>query len=146
VSIKLTASDNIPGGFTPEEAVTVARSLVMWDIDAIEVSSGTVDSGEEGPARRNIDSPVREAYNAPYAKRIKAEVKVPVIWGNGSRFPNSAAASARRWSPARGGSRGGRPDPHRGKRRPAAEALLLVLRRAATFPIVNAFGDLPRDI
>lgn len=85
VSIKLTAADNIPGGFTLEEAVTVARSLEAWGIDAIEVSSGTVDAGEEGPARRKIDSPEREAYNALYARRIKAEVKVPVIAVGGFR-------------------------------------------------------------
>ena len=87
VSIKLTAADNLPGGFTLEEAVTVARSLEELGIDAIEVSSGTRDSGEEGPARRNIDSPEREAYNAPYARRIKAEVKVPVIVVGGFRSP-----------------------------------------------------------
>lgn len=85
VSIKFSASDNIPGGFPLEEAVTVARSLEAWGIDAIEVSSGTADAGEEGPARRKIDSPEREAYNAAYAQRIKAEVKVPVIVVGGFR-------------------------------------------------------------
>ena len=90
VSIKLTAADNVPGGFPLEEAVTVARSLEEWGIDAIEVSSGTVDSGEDGPARRKIDSPEREAYNAPYARRIKAEVKVPVIVVGGVRTPEIA--------------------------------------------------------
>ena len=87
VSIKLTAADNIPGGFTLEEAVTVARNLEAWGIDAIEVSSGTVDAGEEGPARRNIDSPEREAYNAPCARRIKSEVTVPIIVVGGFRSP-----------------------------------------------------------
>lgn len=90
VTIKLTASDNIPGGFTLEEAVTVARNLEAWGIDAIEVSSGTVDAGEEGPARRNIDSPEREAYNAPCARRIKTAVKVPVIVVGGVRTPEIA--------------------------------------------------------
>ena len=85
VSIKLTAADNMAGGFTLEEAVTVARSLEEWGIDAIEVSSGTRESGEEGPARRNIDSPEREAYNAPYARRIKAEVRVPILVVGGFR-------------------------------------------------------------
>lgn len=85
VAIKLTAADNIPGGFPLEEAVTVARSLEALGIDAIEVSSGTPDAGEDGPARRNIDSPAREAYNAPYARRIKSEVTVPVIVVGGIR-------------------------------------------------------------
>jgi len=85
VAIKLTAADNIPGGFTLEEAVTVARSLEAWGIDAIEVSSGTRDSGEEGPARQKIDSPEREAYNAPCARRIKEEVRVPILVVGGFR-------------------------------------------------------------
>ncbi len=92
VTIKLTAADNIPGGFALEEAVTVARNLEEWGIDAIEVSSGTVDAGEEGPARRKIDSPEREAYNAPYARRIKAKVKVPVIVVGGFRSPKVGEA------------------------------------------------------
>jgi len=87
VAIKLTAADNIPGGFPLEEAVTVARSLEAWGIDAIEVSSGTRDSGEEGPARGNIDTPEREAYNAPCARRIKAEVRVPILVVGGFRSP-----------------------------------------------------------
>ena len=87
VTIKLTAADNIPGGFTLEEAVTVARNLEEWGIDAIEVSSGTRESGEEGPARVKIDSPEREAYNASSARRIKMEVKVPVIVVGGFRSP-----------------------------------------------------------
>ncbi|TYO95032.1 2,4-dienoyl-CoA reductase-like NADH-dependent reductase (Old Yellow Enzyme family) [Geothermobacter ehrlichii] len=85
VTIKLTAADNIEGGITLEEAVTVARSLDEWGIDAIEVSSGTAASGEEGPIRRQIDSPGREAYNARYAKRIKEQVGVPVIAVGGFR-------------------------------------------------------------
>jgi len=92
VSIKLTASDNIPGGFALEEAVTVARSLEAWGIDAIEVTSGTVDAGEEGPDRRNIDSMEREAYNAAAARRIKAEVKVPILVVGGFRSPEVAEA------------------------------------------------------
>ena len=92
VSIKLTAADNIPGGFTLEEAVAVARSLEEWGIDAIEVSSGTVDAGEEGPARRKIDSPEREAYNAASARRIKAEVRMPILVVGGFRSPEVGEA------------------------------------------------------
>ncbi|MCL5884685.1 MAG: NADH:flavin oxidoreductase [Deltaproteobacteria bacterium] len=92
VSIKLTAADNIPGGFALEEAVTVARNLEEWGIDAIEVSSGTVDAGEEGPARRNIDSPEREAYNAANARRIKAKVRVPILVVGGFRSPKVGEA------------------------------------------------------
>lgn len=87
VIIKLTAADNMPGGFDLEEAVTVARGLAGWGIDAIEVSSGTAASGDEGPARRQIDSPEKEAYNAPFACRIMAEVGVPVLVVGGIRSP-----------------------------------------------------------
>lgn len=85
VAVKLTAADNIQGGFTLEEAITVAQKLEEWGIDAIEVSSGTAGAGEEGPVRRQIDSPKREAYNASYAGRIKEQVKVPVIVVGGFR-------------------------------------------------------------
>jgi 2,4-dienoyl-CoA reductase-like NADH-dependent reductase (Old Yellow Enzyme family) len=87
VTIKLTAADNLPSGFVLEEAVTVARDLAGWGIDAIEVSSGTAASGDEGPVRRQIDSPEKEAYNAHFARCIKTKVGVPVMVVGGIRSP-----------------------------------------------------------
>ncbi len=85
VSIKLTASDNIQGGFNLNEAVAVAQRLEVLGIDAIEVSSGTPTSGEMNPVRQKIDSPDQEAYNAEFASAIKHAVEIPVILVGGLR-------------------------------------------------------------
>ncbi|KKK50021.1 hypothetical protein LCGC14_3129190, partial [marine sediment metagenome] len=72
VMIKLTGADNLEGGLVVEDAVEAARKLDEAGIDAIEVSSGTPASGEEGPVRTKINKPEREAYILPLARRIKA--------------------------------------------------------------------------
>ncbi|WP_432821738.1 NADH:flavin oxidoreductase [Trichloromonas sp.] len=77
VTIKLTAADNLPGGFDLDEAVQVARHLEKIGVDAIEVSSGTAASGALTPARQGIDAPAQEAYNADFARRIKAALGIP---------------------------------------------------------------------
>ncbi|MBE0501199.1 MAG: NADH:flavin oxidoreductase [Desulfuromonadales bacterium] len=87
VTIKLTAADNIDGGFTLEEAVIVAGQLDAWGIDAIEVSSGTAAAGALSPVRQLIDRPEQEAYNADYARAIKQAVKAPVMVVGGIRSP-----------------------------------------------------------
>ncbi len=78
VLIKLTASDNLEGGLTAEDARIVATRLSEMGIDAIEVSSGTRASGRLTPAREQIDSPRKEAYNLGLAVGIKSLVSCPV--------------------------------------------------------------------
>jgi 2,4-dienoyl-CoA reductase-like NADH-dependent reductase (Old Yellow Enzyme family) len=85
VTIKLTASDNLPGGFSIEEAILVAHRLEELGIDAIEVSSGTAASGEMSPVRQGIDAREKEGYNAGFAGKIKRAVRVPVILVGGLR-------------------------------------------------------------
>lgn len=85
VTIKLNASDNIPGGFTIDEAVIVAKELDALGIDAIEVSSGNAASGLLGPVRQGIDTTEKEAYNAAFAKTIKEQVQAPVMVVGGLR-------------------------------------------------------------
>jgi len=85
VTIKLTASDQLPGGFQPEDSVAVARRLEELGLDAIEVSSGTAASGELSPVRQKIDAPEKEAYNAAYARKVKQAVKIPVMVVGGLR-------------------------------------------------------------
>lgn len=85
VAIKLTAADNLEGGFTIEEAVKVAQQLDRLGIDAIEVSSGTPASGKLGPVRQGIDSPEKEGYNAAYARAITQTVNIPVMVVGGLR-------------------------------------------------------------
>lgn len=85
VLIKLNASDNLDGGLEIEDAVFAAKALAARGIDAIEVSSGTGASGENGPVRRKIDTREKEAYNLDAARRIKNAAGVPVIVVGGFR-------------------------------------------------------------
>ena len=87
VLVKLNASDNLEGGLALPDAVFAARLLDDEKIDAIEVSSGTAASGENGPERKKIDGPGREAYNLALAREIKKAVRCPVISVGGFRSP-----------------------------------------------------------
>ncbi len=79
VLIKLNAADNLDGGLQIDDAVYAAKKLSEAGIDAIEVSAGTPASGEEGPARTQINKPEKEAYNLELARRIKEAVSCPVM-------------------------------------------------------------------
>lgn len=85
VLVKLNGSDNLEGGFQIDEAVEVARTLDEEGVDAIEVSGGTPASGVATPVRTGIDSREREAYNLPFAVRIRNAVGCPVISVGGYR-------------------------------------------------------------
>ncbi len=90
LTIKLTAADNMAGGFVLEDALTVARQLDSWGIDAIEVSSGTAAAGDLSPVRQKIDSLAQQAYNAANARAIKQVVRIPVLTVGGIRSPQLA--------------------------------------------------------
>ena len=83
--IKLNGSDNIAGGFSPEDAVFAAKALDKAGIDCIEVSGGTPASGDQSPARMKIDSPDKEAYNLSLARQIAAAVNCPIMVVGGFR-------------------------------------------------------------
>jgi len=85
VMIKLNGSDNIAGGFSPEDAVFAAKALDKAGIDCIEVSGGTPASGDQSPARIKIDAPDKEAYNLALAKHIRAAVNCPIMVVGGFR-------------------------------------------------------------
>ena len=85
VLIKLSASDNLDGGLTIDDAVYAAKKLSDAGIDAIEVSSGTSASGKKIPARVKINKPEKEAYNLELALRIKEAVSCPIMVVGGFR-------------------------------------------------------------
>ncbi|MCF6249163.1 MAG: NADH:flavin oxidoreductase [Desulfobacula sp.] len=85
VFIKFNGADNVENGFTKGDALIVAKNLSDAGIDAIEISSGTADSGEMGPARKKINTPEKEAYNLELARAIKMQVQCPVICVGGFR-------------------------------------------------------------
>jgi 2,4-dienoyl-CoA reductase-like NADH-dependent reductase (Old Yellow Enzyme family) len=85
VTIKLTAGDNLPGGFVVQEALEAARRLEDLGIDAIEISSGTAASGKLSPVRQGINSEEQEGYNAPFARVFTQALKIPVMVVGGLR-------------------------------------------------------------
>jgi len=78
VLVKMNCDGLEPGSLTPDESAAAALTLVRSGADAIEVS------GTEA-ARQGVDSPEEEAYFAPYARRIRQEIGVPVILVGGLR-------------------------------------------------------------
>lgn len=88
VFIKLNSEDGLEGGFTPAEAVEVAKMLDQAGIDAIEVSGGVPAAGKLGSARP-VAKLEDEGYFFNNASAIKAAVKCPVIvvggWRNKQR-------------------------------------------------------------
>jgi len=65
---RITGSDWMDGGLTPDDAVAFAKALQDDGLDFIDVSSGGITA-----ATRNPTDP---GYNAPIAQRIKREVGI----------------------------------------------------------------------
>lgn len=85
VLIKLNAADNLDGGLETDDALQAAKKLSDAGIDAIEVSAGTLASGNKTPARSRINKPEKEAYHLELAKRVKDAVDCPVMVVGGFR-------------------------------------------------------------
>jgi anthraniloyl-CoA monooxygenase len=71
ISVRISATDWVPGGFDPDEAVEFARMLRDRGCDIIDVSSGQV-SPLERPA-------FGRSYQTPFADRIRNEVGIPTV-------------------------------------------------------------------
>jgi anthraniloyl-CoA monooxygenase len=71
MSVRISATDWIEGGFTPDDAVAFARMLAEHGCDIVDVSSGQVDP-EERPA-------FGRSFQTPFADRIRNEVGMPTI-------------------------------------------------------------------
>ncbi|MBF0460058.1 MAG: NADH:flavin oxidoreductase [Magnetococcales bacterium] len=85
VLIKLNGDDFMADGLPWEEALAAAQSLDAAGMDAIEVSGGTSASGERTPVRGRAKSPAEEGYHRDLARRIKANVRCPVMVVGGFR-------------------------------------------------------------
>ncbi len=85
VSIKINSEDFLDKGLTLEEFVKMGDLLERADIDAIEVSGGTVLSGNRAPFRKDLTFERDQAYFRKAARALKKATKVVVILVGGIR-------------------------------------------------------------
>jgi 2,4-dienoyl-CoA reductase-like NADH-dependent reductase (Old Yellow Enzyme family) len=71
VSVRVSATDWAPGGWDVEQTCELARALEARGCNAIHVSSGGLT-----PAQKIRVGP---GYQAPFARAVKAAVKMPVV-------------------------------------------------------------------
>ena len=84
VMIKLNSEDFLEGGLSLDEMVQVAAMLEDAGVDAIELSGGTLYSGECTPVRQGkVGS--EEAYHLDGAKKYKKRIGVPLMLVGGIR-------------------------------------------------------------
>jgi 2,4-dienoyl-CoA reductase-like NADH-dependent reductase (Old Yellow Enzyme family) len=71
VTVRVSGTDWVPGGWTIDDTVAFAQALERRGCSAIHVSSGGVD-----PAQA---IPVAPGYQVPLARAVKAAVQMPVV-------------------------------------------------------------------
>ena len=71
VSVRVSATDWVPGGWDISQTTAFAKALDARGCSAINVSSGGND-----PAQK---IPVGPGYQVPFARAVKAAVKMPVV-------------------------------------------------------------------
>jgi 2,4-dienoyl-CoA reductase-like NADH-dependent reductase (Old Yellow Enzyme family) len=69
--VRVSATDWVAGGWTPDETVRFARELKALGCDFVDVTSGQVDP------RQQI--PFAPGYNVPFASRVKKEAGIAVM-------------------------------------------------------------------
>jgi anthraniloyl-CoA monooxygenase len=84
VTIRLSCTDWVEGGFGADDAVAAARALRDAGCDMVVASSGQTD-----PRAR---PPVGALYQLPFARRIRAEAGVPTMAVGGVTEPEQAEA------------------------------------------------------
>lgn len=71
VTMRVSATDWVEGGWDLEQTIAFARALEDHGCDAIHVSTGGLD-----PAQK---IPVGPSYQVPFARAVKQAVKMPVV-------------------------------------------------------------------
>ncbi len=71
VSVRVSGTDWVPGGWTVDETVLLAQALEARGCAAIHVSSGGLSPDQK--------IPVGPSYQVPLARRVKAATRMPVI-------------------------------------------------------------------
>ena len=83
IMVKLNSQDFLDEGLVLEDAMQVGLMLQEEGIDAIELSGGTVVTGDH--CRKEIDTQEKEAYFREAAKFFKPKLQVPLILVGGIR-------------------------------------------------------------
>jgi anthraniloyl-CoA monooxygenase len=71
LSVRISATDWVEGGFSGDDAVAVSRELARRGVDVIDVSTG-----QTSPRARPVFG---RAYQTPFSDRIRNEVGIPTI-------------------------------------------------------------------
>ncbi|HXP00198.1 MAG TPA: NADH:flavin oxidoreductase/NADH oxidase [Luteibacter sp.] len=71
VTMRLSATDWVEGGWDLEQTIEFAKALEAHGCDVIHVSTGGLDAGQR--------IPVGPSYQVPFARGVKQAVNVPVV-------------------------------------------------------------------
>lgn len=71
LSVRLSGTDWVPGGWTIEDSVALARELRALGVDIIDASSGGASTAQQ--------IPLGPGYQVPLAEQLRREAEVPVI-------------------------------------------------------------------
>ncbi|ANK81009.1 MAG: oxidoreductase [Rhizobiales bacterium NRL2] len=71
LGIRLSATDWVEGGWTPEETVVLARELKSRGCDFIDVTTSGLDP------RQQI--PIGPGYQVPFAEQVRREAEIPTM-------------------------------------------------------------------
>jgi 2,4-dienoyl-CoA reductase-like NADH-dependent reductase (Old Yellow Enzyme family) len=111
IGIKMNSADFQRGGFAEEDSVTVAQALEAEGIDLIEISGGTYEASAMTGAQDVLGSAAdttssrptgagvaastaaREAYFLPFAKKIRSQLKTPMMLTGGFRSASAMNAA-----------------------------------------------------
>ncbi|MBI4776222.1 MAG: NADH:flavin oxidoreductase [Deltaproteobacteria bacterium] len=85
VLVKMNSQDYLDGGLSLEDSVQVGQMLAGAGIDAIELSGGTIASGDRNPNFNKVLSEEQEAFFRDAAGAFKKEIDVPLILVGGIR-------------------------------------------------------------
>lgn len=88
LAVKVNSADFQRGGFTEDESLAALEALAALQLDLLEISGGTFESGAmvglaEQPARDSTRA--REAYFLRFAERARARVSTPIMLTGGFR-------------------------------------------------------------
>ncbi|MEM2907528.1 MAG: NADH:flavin oxidoreductase [Candidatus Odinarchaeota archaeon] len=80
ISVRLNGEDGVAGGITIDETVQVAKRLEKLGCELLSVSGGT-------PEKTGVLKEEEEAYFSCFSKKIKKNVKTPILLTGGIRTP-----------------------------------------------------------